>query len=70
MQIGCGNSFLASENRGPAQEDITVNMFVEELAAVKQALGLREHHLLGHGTSRGPVRITFTPYQQIDWSGG
>ena len=58
VQIGCGNSFLASENRGPAQEDITVNMFVDELAAVKKALGLREHHLLGHGTSLGSVRVT------------
>ncbi len=51
MQIGCGNSFLASENRGPAQQEISVQMFVDELAAVKQALGLREHHLLGHGAS-------------------
>lgn len=48
-QIGCGKSFLASENRGPPPEDISVDLFVGELAAVKQALGLQEHHLLGHG---------------------
>lgn len=54
MQIGCGNSFLASEDRGPAQQDITVDMFVDELAAVKQALGLKEHHVLGHGKSQAP----------------
>ena len=49
VQIGCGRSFLASENRAPPQADISVDMFVEELAAVKEALGLREHHVLGHG---------------------
>lgn len=56
-QIGCGNSFLASENRGPAQQDISVDMFVDELAAVKQDLGLREHHVLGHGASWAPLRV-------------
>ena len=59
-QIGCGNSFLASENRGPAQQDITVDMFVEELVAVKQALGLREHHVLGHGASQTPCSVLDT----------
>jgi hypothetical protein len=49
VQIGCGKSFLASENRGPPQADISLDMFVEELSAVKEALGLREHHVLGHG---------------------
>lgn len=54
VQIGCGKSFLASENRGPTQQDISVDMFVDELAAVKQALGLQEHHILGHGTAQPP----------------
>jgi pimeloyl-ACP methyl ester carboxylesterase len=49
MQIGCGNSYLASENRSPIPEDISVDLFIHELRAVRQALGLERHHVLGHG---------------------
>lgn len=61
LQIGCGNSFLASENRGPPQDDITVDMFVQEMATVKQALGLQEHHMLGHGALLSLASLTWLP---------
>ena len=61
LQIGCGNSLLASENRGPPQDDITVDMFVQEMAAVKQALGLQEHHMLGHGALFCLASLTWLP---------
>ena len=50
-QIGCGNSFLASEDTAPPAADIAPGLFREELGAVKAALGLSQtrHHVLGHG---------------------
>jgi pimeloyl-ACP methyl ester carboxylesterase len=51
QQIGCGNSFLASEDAAPPPGDIAPGLFLEELAAVRTALGLSQarHHVLGHG---------------------
>jgi proline-specific peptidase len=43
-QLGCGNSALAT-NHDPAMW--TVDLFVEEVDAVRSALGLDEMHLLG-----------------------
>lgn len=48
-QIGCGKSFLASEDASPRPEDYSVDLFLEELGAVKRALGLKRHHVVGHG---------------------
>ncbi|BDA40775.1 Proline iminopeptidase [Coccomyxa sp. Obi] len=48
-QIGCGKSFLASEDSSPRPEDYSVDLFLEELGMVKRALGLKRHHVMGHG---------------------
>ncbi|CAL8466923.1 g6459 [Coccomyxa elongata] len=48
-QIGCGKSFLASEDSSPRPEDYSMDLFVEELGMVKRALGLKRHHVMGHG---------------------
>lgn len=48
-QIGCGKSFLASDNTSPPAEDFSMDLFVAELSAVRSALGLKRHHILGHG---------------------
>eukprot|EP00884_Botryococcus_braunii_P004033 jgi/Botrbrau1/13630/Bobra.0373s0008.3 len=48
-QVGCGNSLKASSGGGPALADVSVGLFVAELAAVRDALGLERCHVLGHG---------------------
>ena len=48
-QIGCGKSFLASEDSAPRLEEYSVDLFLEELGVVKHALGLTRHHVMGHG---------------------
>ncbi len=39
----------ANGQRGPALADISLDQFVSELAAVREALGLEQCHMLGHG---------------------
>ncbi|KAK9810400.1 hypothetical protein WJX72_010133 [[Myrmecia] bisecta] len=48
-QIGCGNSYFASGMRGPEQQEISPQLFMEELRAVREALDLQQVHLFGHG---------------------
>lgn len=48
-QIGCGKSYLASGDTAPPAEDYSLELFLDELRAVKSALGLERCHVLGHG---------------------
>lgn len=44
--IGCGNSWVASGRRGPPAESYTLELLVQELAAVKAAAGLTRCHVV------------------------
>lgn len=48
-QAGCGNSFRASGLKGPEPAEMSLDLYLDELAAVRNALNLEQCHLMGHG---------------------
>ena len=48
-QAGCGNSFRASGLKGPEATEMSLDLYLDELAAVRKALSLEQCHLMGHG---------------------
>lgn len=48
-QVGCGNTFLASNSSCPPAEALTLPLLLGQLDALRGALGLQRVHLYGQG---------------------
>jgi pimeloyl-ACP methyl ester carboxylesterase len=47
--VGCGNTFLASNSSCPPAEALTLELYLQQVAAVRAALDLQRCHLYGQG---------------------
>jgi pimeloyl-ACP methyl ester carboxylesterase len=48
-QVGCGNTFLASNSSCPPAAELTPQLYVQQIDALVQALKLQQFHLYGQG---------------------
>jgi pimeloyl-ACP methyl ester carboxylesterase len=49
LQIGSGYSLAASDNEGPTSDEMSLDLYLNELEAVVAAAKFKNFHLLGHG---------------------
>lgn len=49
MQVGCGNTFLASNSSCPPPDQLTPELYLQQLDTLKNALQLQQFHLYGQG---------------------
>lgn len=49
LQIGCGNTFLASNSSSPPASQLTPQLYLQQIDAVREALQLERCHLYGQG---------------------
>lgn len=49
LQVGCGNTFLASNNSCPPVSQLTPELYLQQIDALRAALQLERCHLYGQG---------------------
>jgi pimeloyl-ACP methyl ester carboxylesterase len=49
VQVGCGNTFLASNNSCPPPSQLTTELYLQQIDALRDALKLKQFHLYGQG---------------------
>lgn len=49
MQVGCGNTFLASNSSCPPASQLTPQLYLDQIDALRNALKLERCHLYGQG---------------------
>lgn len=49
MQVGCGNTFLASNSSCPPADQLTPELYLQQIDALRSALKLERFHLYGQG---------------------
>lgn len=49
MQVGCGNTFLASNNTCPPTDELVLALYLQQIDAVRKHLNLDRCHLYGQG---------------------
>ncbi|WIA19024.1 hypothetical protein OEZ85_003685 [Tetradesmus obliquus] len=52
-QVGCGNTFLASNSTCPPADQLTLDLYLRQIDALREALGLEKVHLYGQGVLAG-----------------
>ncbi|KAF6255648.1 Alpha/Beta hydrolase protein [Scenedesmus sp. NREL 46B-D3] len=62
-QVGCGNTFLASNNTCPSPEQLTVDLYLRQIDALRDALGLDKVHLYGQGIG-GMLALSYAADKQ------
>jgi pimeloyl-ACP methyl ester carboxylesterase len=63
LQVGCGNTFLASNNKCPPPDQLTIDLYLRQIDALREALGLEKVHLYGQGTG-GMLALSYAAQKQ------
>lgn len=63
VQVGCGNTFLASNSSCPPVDQLTPDLYLQQLDAVRSHLGLDKCHLYGQGVG-GMLALSYAAAKQ------
>lgn len=62
-QVGCGNTFLASNSTCPPADQLTLDLYLRQIDALREALGLEKVHLYGQGIG-GMLALSYAASKQ------
>lgn len=63
LQVGCGNTFLASNSSCPPAEQLTLDLYLRQIDALRAALRLDKVHLYGQGIG-GMLALSYAAARQ------